>query len=106
MFSKDYAGLFQIKYGHTNKPTILKAYICYFMHLAAIAVHLELVSDLTTEAFIAVLHEVRQRYRLIRGKSNSLGDHPAPPFVFEIPAYEDIALVQVKNTRDYAPTAL
>ena len=51
----DYAGPFQIKYGHVRKPTVLKAYICLFVCLAVKAVHLELVSDLTTEAFIAAL---------------------------------------------------
>ena len=51
----DYAGPFQIKYGHVRKPTVLKAYICLFVCLAVKAVHLELVSDLTAEAFIAAL---------------------------------------------------
>ena len=51
----DYAGPFQIKFGHVRKPTVLKAYICLFVCLAVKAVHLELVSDLTAEAFIAAL---------------------------------------------------
>ena len=51
----DYAGPFQIKYGHVRKPTVVKAYICLFVCLSVKAVHLELVSDLTTEAFIAAL---------------------------------------------------
>ena len=49
----DYAGPFQIKYGHVRKPTVVKTYICLFVCLVVKAVHLELVSDLTTEAFIA-----------------------------------------------------
>ena len=57
----DYAGPFQIKYGHVRKPTILKAYICLFICLAVKAVHLELVSDLTTEAFIASLRRFTAR---------------------------------------------
>ena len=51
----DYAGPFLIKYGHVRKPTIVKTYICLFVCLAVKAVHLELVSDMTTEAFIAAL---------------------------------------------------
>jgi hypothetical protein len=51
----DYAGPFLIKRGHTRKPTIVKAYVCLFVSLTVKAVHLELVSDLTTEAFIATL---------------------------------------------------
>jgi hypothetical protein len=57
----DYAGPFQIKYGHVRKPTVLKAYICLFVCLAVKAVHLELVSDLTTEAFIAALRRFTAR---------------------------------------------
>ncbi len=51
----DYAGPFQIKYGYVRKPTIVKAYMCFFVCLSAKAVHLEVVSDLTTEAFISSL---------------------------------------------------
>ena len=51
----DYAGPFQVKYGHVRKPTVIKAYLCLFVCLAVKAVHLEVVSDLTTEAFIAAL---------------------------------------------------
>ena len=51
----DYAGPFQIKYGFVRKPTIVKAYICIFVSSYVRAVHLELVSDLTAEAFLAAL---------------------------------------------------
>ena len=53
-----FTGPFLIKYGHVThvrKPTIVKAYICLFVALSVMAVHLELVSDLTSEAFIACL---------------------------------------------------
>ena len=51
----DYAGPINIKYGYVLKPTIVKAYVCVFVSLSVKAVHLEPVSDLTTEAFIATL---------------------------------------------------
>ena len=51
----DYAGPINIKYGHVRKPVIVKAYICIFVSLSVKAVHIELVSDLTSEAFIAAL---------------------------------------------------
>ena len=51
----DYAGPVSIKYGYVRKPTIVKAYICVFVSLTVKAVHLELVTDLTSEAFIACL---------------------------------------------------
>ena len=49
----DYAGPVLIKYGYIRKPTIVKAYV--FVSLSVKAVHLELVTDLTSEAFIACL---------------------------------------------------
>ena len=51
----DYAGPMYVKHGHVRKPTVVKAYVCVFVSLSVKAVHLELVSDLTTEAFIACL---------------------------------------------------
>ena len=60
----DYAGPVYIKYGFVRKPTIIKAYICVFVSLSVKAVHLELVSDLSTDAFIASL----RRFVARRGK--------------------------------------
>ncbi len=51
----DYAGPVLIKYGYVRKPTIVKAYVSVFVSLTVKAVHLELVSDLTSDAFIACL---------------------------------------------------
>ena len=51
----DYAGTFLVKYGMVRKPTLVKAYMCVFVSLSVKAVHLEAVSDLTSEAFIAAL---------------------------------------------------
>ena len=51
----DYTGPFHFKYGHIRKPTVVKAYVCLFVCLSVKAVHLELVSDLTTDAFVAAL---------------------------------------------------
>ena len=51
----DYAGPILIKRGYTRMPVVLKTYICVFVSLTVKAVHLELVSDLTAEAFIACL---------------------------------------------------
>ena len=51
----DYVGPFYIKYGYTCKPTIVKTYVCVFVSMTVKAVHLEMVSDLTIECFIACL---------------------------------------------------
>ena len=55
----DYAGPFYIKYGSVRKPTIIKAFVCVFVSLS---VHLESVSDLTTDATL-------RRFIARRGKT-------------------------------------
>jgi hypothetical protein len=68
----DYAGPVYTKHGATRKPTILKSYICIFVSLSVKAVHIELVSDLTAEAFIACL----RRFIARRGKPTLIwSDH-------------------------------
>ena len=68
----DYAGPVYLKLGYTRKPTIVKSYICVFVALSVKAVHLELVSDLTSAAFIACL----RRFIARRGKPNCIwSDH-------------------------------
>lgn len=60
----DYAGPMTIKRGSVRKPTLVKAYVAVFVSLSVKAVHLDLVSDLTTESFIACL----RRFIARRGK--------------------------------------
>ena len=68
----DYAGPVSLKLGRVRKPTIVKAYICVFVAVSVKAVHLELVSDLTSESFIACL----RRFVARRGKPSSIwSDH-------------------------------
>ncbi len=68
----DYAGPFYTKYGYVRKPTIVKSYVCVFVSLSTKAVHLELVSDLTSEAFVSCL----RRFVARRGKpSVIMSDH-------------------------------
>ena len=57
----DYAGPIYIKYGHVRKPVVTKAYVCVFVSLTVKAVHLELASDLSSEAFIACLRRFVSR---------------------------------------------
>ena len=51
----DFAGPFTLKLGHTRRPVKVKAYICVYICLTYKAVHLEVVSELTTSAFKASL---------------------------------------------------
>ena len=51
----NYTGPVKIKCSPIHKPTILKAYICVFISMPVKAIHIEAVSYLTTEAFLACL---------------------------------------------------
>ena len=51
----DYAGPLLITSSPIRKPVLKKAYVTVFVCFATKAVHLELVSELTTAAFIATL---------------------------------------------------
>ena len=53
--SIEYTGPVYLKYGSIRKPTVVKAYICVFVSLSVKAVHLELVLDLISDAFVATL---------------------------------------------------
>ena len=44
-----------LKLGHTHKPTLIHAYVCVFVCFTTRAGHLEMVSDLSTTAFLACL---------------------------------------------------
>lgn len=57
----DYAGPILVKQG-SYRPKQIKAYIAVFVCLATKAIHLELVSDLTTDAFIAALRRFVGQY--------------------------------------------
>jgi len=50
-----YVGPFEIKSGNTRSKTTTKYYVLLFICVATKAIHLELVSNLTSEAFIAAL---------------------------------------------------
>ena len=70
--SVDYAGPVYLKRDSVRKPTILTAYISIFVSLTVKAVHLDIVSDLNTDAFIAYM----RRFIARRGKpSLILSDH-------------------------------
>lgn len=51
----DFGGPYLTKSDKLRKPQILKSYICLFICMSTKAIHLELVSSLTTEAFLAAL---------------------------------------------------
>lgn len=57
----DYGGPFIIKSSHGRRVTQWKSYLSLFICMATKAVHLEVVSDLTTSAFLATLRRFTAR---------------------------------------------
>lgn len=51
----DYAGPFELKDGKTRSKRIIKAYICIFVCLVTKAVHIEVITDLTSDGFLSLL---------------------------------------------------
>ncbi|XP_030752317.1 uncharacterized protein LOC115879562 [Sitophilus oryzae] len=49
--SIDFAGPYELKDGKLKNRRIIKAYICVFVCMATKAIHLELITDLTTDGF-------------------------------------------------------
>lgn len=64
----DYAGPVNITMGKYRGAKVMKAYICIFVCCAIKAIHIELVSDLTSDAFIAAFRRFISR----RGKCTNL----------------------------------
>lgn len=73
----DYAGPFCIRDTLRRKPVLSKAYVCLFVCFATKAIHLELVSSLTTESFLAAL----DRFVARRGKPSTIHSDNATNFV-------------------------
>ncbi|XP_072156611.1 uncharacterized protein [Bemisia tabaci] len=62
----DFGGPFELKEHNRRNPRKTKGYLCLFVCMATKAVHLEVVSDLTTEAFLAALDRFVGRRGLCR----------------------------------------
>lgn len=73
----DYAGPFFIKYKNQRKGVYCKIFVCLFICLVTKAIHLELVTDLTSAAFVATL----KRFIARRGKCAKLYSDNARNFV-------------------------
>jgi len=64
----DYAGPIFLKDAKVRKPRISKGYICLFVCMVTSAITLELVTDMTTETFLAAL----RRFISLRGKCSKI----------------------------------
>jgi len=72
----DFGGPVYIKSSHLRKATLTKGYICLFVCLSTRAIHIELVTDLSTEAFLAAL----KRFISRRGICNIIHSDNATNF--------------------------
>ncbi|GFV81822.1 integrase catalytic domain-containing protein [Trichonephila clavipes] len=72
----DFCGPFQIKFKNQRKGIFSKVYVAIFVCLATKAIHLEAVTDITTEAFIAALKRLCAR----RGRISTLMSDNATNF--------------------------
>lgn len=57
----DFCGPFNVKMSRIRKPIITKAYIAIFVCFSTKAIHIELLSNLTTETFLACLNRFISR---------------------------------------------
>lgn len=93
----DYAGPFLIKDRKGRGSKTSKAFVCLFVCFATKAVHLELVSDLTSEAFIAALRRFSSR----RGKPAHMHSDNGTNFVGANRELKNLAqLVDEANFKD------
>ena len=73
----DYCGPFYIKERRRRNRAKIKVYVAVFVCLVVKAVHLELVSDMTTETFIAALRRFISR----RGRPRTISSDNGTNFV-------------------------
>ncbi|XP_065082433.1 uncharacterized protein LOC135704851 [Ochlerotatus camptorhynchus] len=99
----DYAGPFLIKsFTAGRRPLVTKAYVCLFVCMVTRAIHVELVSDLTTDAFLAALRRFTSR----RGLPCKMYSDNATNFVGAQNELEELARLfndqqQSKKITDY-----
>ena len=93
----DYAGPVKMKYGPIRKPTISKAYVCVFVSMSVKAVHIELVSELTTEAFLASL----RRFIARRGKPRVVWSDHGTNFVGASQELKELTEFLQEKSRNY-----
>lgn len=84
----DYAGPFQIRDKKSRRYKLTKCYIALFICMSTRAMHIELVSDLTAEGFIAAL----RRFVVRRGRPQALFSDNATNYVGANAQLKELAL--------------
>ncbi|XP_055711546.1 uncharacterized protein LOC129806797 [Phlebotomus papatasi] len=90
----DFAGPFQFRSSYLRKSVITKGYLCIFICMVTKSVHLEAVTDLSTEKFIASL----RRFTARRGQCGTLYCDNATNFVGATGASRD---ERIRGIRDH-----
>ncbi|CAK9799871.1 hypothetical protein ANTQUA_LOCUS2267 [Anthophora quadrimaculata] len=94
----DYCGPFHIKEKRLRNTKSIKCYVAIFICLATKAVHIELVSDLSTDTFLAAL----RRFFARRGKATDLYSDNATNFVGANRNLQDLhELLQSETHNEY-----
>jgi hypothetical protein len=92
----DFCGPFNIQYKNQRKGILQKMYVCIFVCMATKAVHFEIVSDMTTESFIATL----KRFFSRRGKCSTIFSDNATNFTGASSELKSLLEAAVKGERD------
>ncbi|XP_061400735.1 uncharacterized protein LOC133336443 isoform X2 [Musca vetustissima] len=95
----DYAGPFQIRCSKTRGTKSMKGYVAVFVCMVTKAVHLEAVSELTAEAFLAAL----RRFIARRGKSTDLYSDNGTNFVGASRQLDKDYIEAIKSNNTLAP---
>ena len=96
----DFAGPFMIASKKGRGSRVTKAYLCIFVCLATKALHLEVVSDLTTEAFLSCLRRFISR----RGKPYAIYCDNGTNFVGANNELKRVIRSSRQTVSDYAAT--
>lgn len=114
----DFCGPFDIKVARVRKPLIRKGYIALFVCFATKAIHVELVSDMTTPAFLACLQRFIGRRGLpsyihcdnaktFKGADNKLRElynlHSSKPHINDVESFCSKNLIKFKYIPSYSP---
>ena len=92
----DFAGPMKLKHGSIRKPIINKCYIAVFICFVTRATHLELVTDLTSQAFIATL----DRFTAKRGAPSEVFSDNGTNFVGAQGELQDLYKLMNDKARD------
>ncbi|GFU96201.1 integrase catalytic domain-containing protein [Trichonephila clavipes] len=97
----DFSGPITTKCQHTRKASNFKSYICLFICMSTKAVHLELISSLSEEAFLSALRQFVSRRRYPSGIYSDNGTNFVGASAYLRDLFE---LLHISNVQIYSPS--